>query len=61
MEKCNILESLICKDVENLEDHGCPKVQDIFDKKSGFVRVTHSDTRPHFTVQSIGQNSLVIG
>ena len=29
--------------------------------KYGLARVTHSDTRPHFTVQSARQNSLVTG
>ena len=30
-------------------------------KKCGFARVTHSDTRPHFTLPSARQNCLVAG
>ena len=31
-EKCKILASLMDKAVENLDDHGCPKVQDTVDE-----------------------------
>ena len=31
-EKCKILGNLLDRDVENLEDHGCPKVQDLVDE-----------------------------
>ena len=37
-----------------------PKLQISLMKKFGPSRVTHSDTRPHFTVQSVRQNCLVI-
>ena len=60
-EKGKVLGSLMGKEVENLEDHGCPKVQDLVDEKIGFVRVTHSDTRPQFTVQSARRNCLITG
>ena len=30
-EKCQLHSSLMGKEVENLEDHGCPKVQDLVD------------------------------
>ena len=33
-EKFKILGSLLDEDVENLEDHGCPKVQELVDKKN---------------------------
>ena len=53
------------RDVEKLEDHGCPNFQDRVDPKQmnrcGVVRVTHSETRPHFTEQSASQNCLVTG
>ena len=32
-EKCQILGNLLDKRVENLEDHGCPKVQDLVDEE----------------------------
>ena len=38
-ERCKILGSLMGKEVENLKDHGCPKISLM--KKCGFVRVTH--------------------
>ena len=44
------LGSLLGKELENMDDHGCPKVQDIVDEE--FNQVTHSDTRLHTTVQS---------
>ena len=60
-ENCKILGSFLDKEVENLEDHGCSKVQDSLMKKCGYARVTHSHTRPHFTQQSAVQNCLVTG
>ena len=33
IEKCNTLGSLMGKEVENLDDHGCPEVQDLVDVK----------------------------
>ena len=32
-EKCKILASLMDKEVETLDDHGCPKVQDLVDEE----------------------------
>ena len=32
-EKCKILGNLLGKEVENLEDHGCPTVQDLVDEE----------------------------
>ena len=32
-EKCKILGSLLDKELEDLEDHGYPKVQDLVDEK----------------------------
>ena len=60
-EKRKILDSLMDKEVENLDDHGCPKSKISLMKKYGFVRVTHSDKRPHFTVQRARQICLVHG
>ena len=33
-EKCTILGNLLDKEVEKLEDHGCPKVQEIVDEEN---------------------------
>ena len=33
-EKCQILGILMSKEVENLEDHGCPKIQDLVDEET---------------------------
>ena len=54
-EKSKILGNLLNKEMENLEDHGCIKVQDLVDKEKWFPPVTHSNTRPHFTVRSARQ------
>ena len=32
-EKCKILGNSLDKEVENLEDHGCPKVQNLVDEE----------------------------
>ena len=34
IENCTILGSLIGKEVENVEDHGCPKVKDLVDEET---------------------------
>ena len=53
------------KEVANLYDHGCPKVEILLIlnqmTKGGTAPVTHSDTTPHFTVQSAEQKCLVTG
>ena len=33
-EKCKILANLLEKEVQSLEDHGCPKVQDLVDEEN---------------------------
>ena len=33
IEKCKILGNLLDEEVENLEDHGCPTVQDLVDEE----------------------------
>ena len=30
LEECRLLTTLIRQDVENLDDYGCPKIQDLF-------------------------------
>ena len=38
-----------------------PKFKISLTKNFGFARVTHSDTRPHITVQSVKKNCLITG
>ena len=40
-EKCKILGSLLGKEVENLDDHGCPKIGDLgeADEEIGFLEL----------------------
>ena len=54
-KKNKFLGNLLDKRVQKLEDHSCPKIQISLIKKIGFAPVTHSDTRPHFTVWSARQ------
>ena len=53
LEKCKILYNYLCKDVENLDDFGCPKASKLISNKiqSGNVVTTPTDTRKHCTVQ----------
>ena len=60
-EISKILGSLMGEEVENLEDHGCPKFKIWLMKKYRLIRVTHSDKRPHVTTQSRRQKCLIIG
>ena len=60
-EKRKILGNFLDKKVENLDEQGCPKFQDFVDEDIWFSWVAFSDTRPHFTVQSVGQKCLVTG
>ena len=56
-----ILDSLMDKEVEKLDDHGSLKVQKLFDAQIWFSWVTWSDTRPQFFLRSASQKCLVIG
>ena len=62
-EKYKILGSFLDKEVENLEDHGCPKVQGLVVGEiwicSGYP-FRHKTTL-HCAVQSVRQKSLVTG
>ena len=58
-KKCKIHVNLLDKEVENWEDNGCPKVQDLVDEETWSYSSIHWDTRPHFTLQSARQNCLV--
>ena len=37
LEKCRPLTRLLGKNVENLDDYGCPKIQDSFEKDSSWI------------------------
>ena len=62
-EKCKHWSNLLDKAVENRDEHGCPKNQQLVDpkavEKEEIAPATRSDTRPPFTVQSKKQNYLV--
>ena len=59
-EKGKHLSKSLAEEVDKLDDHGCPKIEELVKhmKKGGFVPATHSDTRLHKTVQSEQQNCL---
>ena len=60
-ENCKILGNLLDKEAEYWKTIAVLKIKISLIKKSGFVRVTHSDTRPHVTVQIARQKCLVTG
>ena len=37
LEKCRLLTTLLGQNVENLDDYGCPKVQDLFKTDSSWI------------------------
>ena len=51
-EKGISFANLMDKEVENLDDYGCPKIRDLFDEEFALARFTHSDKRLNFTVLS---------
>ena len=60
-EKCKIHDNLSDKEVENLRITAVPNLKISLMKKFGFAWVNYSDTRLHFTVQSVKQSCLVTG
>ena len=50
-ENCKIFGSLLDKGLENLEDHGNPKVQDLVDEEICICSSYRFRPGPHFTVQ----------
>ena len=51
LEKCRLLTRLLGQIVQNLDDYGCPKIQDLVKTDiRGSVLVTLSDTKQSFTV-----------
>ena len=61
LENCMILGKLLDKEVQNLEDHGCPKVQNLVDEEIWICSSWPIRHRPHSTVQSVEQNCLLPG
>ena len=37
LEKCRLLTNLLGQNVENLDDYGCPKIQDLFKTDSSWI------------------------
>ena len=62
-EKCKLLSILLDKEIENWDEHGCPKNQQLVDPKAveekEIAPATRSDTKPPFTVQSKKKNKFV--
>ena len=64
LEKCRLLTILLGRNVENLDDYGCPKFQDkILSKRTvrGSALVTLSDTKQGFTVPRRKQRCMETG
>ena len=62
LEKCRMLTSLLGQNVENLDDYGCPKIQDLVKQTvCGTALVTFSDTKQGFTVQRGKQRCMETG
>ena len=54
LKNAKILSAYLCKDVENLDDLGCPKASKLLQKTmmlNGIAATTRIDTRRLFTVQ----------
>ena len=58
-EKCKILGNLLDKEVENLEDHGCPKDQGLVDEKI-WICSSHP-IRHNTTLHSAERNAKLFG
>ena len=42
LEKCRLLTSLLGQNVENLDDYGCPKIQDLVKTDNLWICSSHS-------------------
>ena len=58
-EKCNLLAGLMDIEVEDFVIMVVVQFKIRLMKNCGFARVSHSDTRPYFTVQRARQRCLV--
>ena len=62
LEKCRLLTSLLGQNGENLDDYGCPKIQDLVKTDSSYsALVTLSDAKQGFTVPRGKQRCMEIG
>ena len=51
LEMCRLLSNLLRRNLENLDDHGCPKTQDLVKTDSSWICSSYpSDTKQGFTV-----------
>ena len=65
-QKQESLGNLMDKEVEHLDDHGCPKLRDVVDPESNetmwiLLKLPIQKQKPQFTVQSTRGNCLVTG
>ena len=62
LENCKILSNYLCKDVEHLDDFGCPKVSKLIFNEilSEKVVTTPTNTRKHCTVQTLMELGFLI-
>ena len=58
-EKCKILDNLLDKEVENFEDHGCPKDQDLVEEESWICSYYSFRHKTTLHSESVKQNCLV--
>ena len=62
LEKCRLLTTLLGQNIGNLDDYGCPKIQDLVKTDSrGSALVTRSDTKQGFTVPRGKQRGMENG
>ena len=50
LEKCRLLSSLLGQNIEKLDDHGCPKIQNLVETDSSWICSSYlfrHKTRPH--------------
>ena len=61
LEKCRLLTRLIGQNVENLDDYGCPKIQDLVENGKVAARGSFPDTIQGFTVPRGKQRYMETG
>ena len=62
LKKCRLLTNLLGRNVENFDDYGCPKSQDLVKTDSSWICSSYlSDTKPGFTVPRRKQRCMETG
>ena len=63
LEKCRTLTRLLGQNVENLDDYGCPKIQDLVKTDSSCICSSYSfpDTKQRFAVPRRKRRCMEIG